>query len=111
MTVTTTEPMGNFLVSSGRFKALHYTRNNVTKPNDQIFCILEIKPCVCLDQWEDGNYSSLCLNQQGCTFCGESDKAWCHTTEYECDGVEHDIYGTALGWFYCGDEQFSTGVF
>ena len=108
-----TEPIGNFLPSSDTSKALHYY-NNVTQPNKSIFCILEIKPCICLNQWNDTNFDPLCAaNQEGCTDCNGEGRAWCHTTEFECDGVEHDIDGNAQGWFYCGDEavEYSTGVF
>ena len=109
-----TEPIGNFLVSIDTSKALHYCKNNVTQPNKSIFCILESKPCVCLNQWNDTNFDPLCgVYQEGCTDCTGLGTAWCHTTEFECDGVERNTDGTSQGWFYCGDEAIghSTGVF
>ena len=88
--------------------------NTETQPNKSIFCILESKPCVCLNQWNDTHFDPLCAaNQEGCTDCNGEGRAWCHTTEFECDGVEYDTDGNAQGWFYCGDEavEYSTGVF
>ena len=56
---------------------------------------------MCKDHWDFGHYLDDCANQQGCTDCDGSGRAWCATIVDECNEVERGSDGTSLGWFLC----------